>query len=548
MPAPYPFIPAFDFHEHIVARWVVPGGQWVDSPAEATLWTVVMGALVAVACGWIGCYLILQGMALIGDAISHTVLLGLVVTVLVTGQVAGPAIFIGAAVTGVLTVVLIEALHGGSRLREDAATGIVFTSLFALGIVILSVFASRAHIDTQHVLYGNLELIPFGDRVVLAGISMPSSVAQMALVVIGLLVLLVLFYKELLVVSFDSQLADAIGLHSRWVEYALMAVLSITVVGAFNAVGAILVVAMLIAPAATAYLLTDRLHVMLGLSSLIGMLTSLIGYHLAYWLAVSAAGAMSCTACGLFTLSFLFSPRQGVVALAARRLSLRRRTLAENTVRQMLKLGANEPTSAVTPVQIAQAINVSPIRIRSALFALQRRGWIERSSAARVSLTRLGLHRARQLDRAHRLWETYLVDQIGLAGDHVHASAEEVEHLISDQLVERLDDVLGHPEVDPHGQPIPRVALEEHPRQPTSLSTLRVGERGRIVGIADRPHDASIATSTVAELGLTLGQQFTIVHRDLSAARWTIQLAEGGTRELTHELADLITVQADRPE
>lgn len=548
---PASFIPPFDFHEHVAARWVFHAGQWLDSPAEETMWTVVMGALVAVGCGWIGCYLILQGMALVGDAISHTVLLGIVIAVLLTGQVTGIAVFIGAVLTGVVTVALIEFLHRGSRVREDAATGIVFTSLFALGVVTLSVFAGRAHIDTQHVLYGSLELIAGGDRSLLAGVSIPNAVAQMALVVLCLLALLVLFYKELLIVSFDAQLADAMGLHSAWVRYALMGVLSVTIVGAFNAVGAILVVAMLIAPAATAYLLTDRLPVMLVLSSLVGVVASLVGYHVAYWLAVSAAGAMVCIACILFGLAFLFSPRQGVVALALRRVRLRWRTVSENIVRQMLKLGADRAVTAAAPSQIAAAVHLRRFWLRGILPGLHRRGWIDWSGEGRRAyLTPRGLRRAQQLDRAHRLWETYLVDQIGLAGDHVHTSAEKVEHLISEQLVERLDDALGHPETDPHGQPIPRSTIDLELHQPVSLSKLRLGDRGRVVGI-EESSPVTVASgvptnaAAVARLGLTLGHQFTVSSRDLLATRWTIRLVDGTTRELSHELADIIRVQPE---
>src|SRR5579864_7441755 len=165
MPDSASFIPPFDFHEHVLARWSGP-------ELHDTLMTVGMGFLVAAVCGWIGCYLILQGMALLGDAISHTVLLGIVVAFLVTPpawQVTGAAMFVGAMIAGLVTTVLIEALHSTSRVKEDAAIGIVFTSLFALGVVLLSAFAGKAHIDTQHVLYGNLELVASGETVALAG-------------------------------------------------------------------------------------------------------------------------------------------------------------------------------------------------------------------------------------------------------------------------------------------------------------------------------------------------------------------------------------------
>src|SRR5579863_1073019 len=264
-----PFIPPFDFHEHVVARWT--GAEF-----HATAMTVGMGFLVAAVCGWIGCYLILQGMALLGDAISHTVLLGIVVAFLVSGQVLGLAMFVGATLTGILTTVLIEALHSTSRVKEDAAIGIVFTSLFALGVVLLSAFAGQAHIDTQHVLYGQLELVASGPSVSLGGHRFPVAIVQMATVAVVVAGLIVAFYKELLVVSFDAQLATSLGLWPRHIRYGMMAVLSLTVVAAFDSVGAVLVVAMLIAPAATAYLLTRRLPMMFLLSAISGAISSLV--------------------------------------------------------------------------------------------------------------------------------------------------------------------------------------------------------------------------------------------------------------------------------
>src|SRR5262245_33131324 len=243
MPDGQPFIPPFDLHEHVLARWNAwsPDG-FNASPCHDTALTILMGALVAVACGWIGCYLILQGMALVGDAISHTVLLGIVVAFLLTGQVAGVTTFIGAALTGLLTTVLIEGLHSTSRIKEDAAIGIVFTSLFALGVVILGLFAASAHIDTQHALYGSLEVVTSGPTVRLAGIDVPAAVCRMALVAAVVIGLIVAFYKELLVVSFDPQLAAALGMRPRVVRYGMMGVLSLTVVAAFESVGAILAV------------------------------------------------------------------------------------------------------------------------------------------------------------------------------------------------------------------------------------------------------------------------------------------------------------------
>jgi len=548
------FIPAFDFARDVLARWDPASAEgWNQSACHDTAMTVVMGFLVAAACGWIGCYLILQGMALVGDAISHTVLLGIVVAFLLTGQVSGAATFIGAAVTGLLTTVLIEGMHRTSRIKEDAAIGIVFTSLFALGVVLLSTFAGRAHIDTQHVLYGNLEFFTSGPQSKILGIDVPVPLCEMACIAAGLVALIAGFYKELLVVSFDPQLAASLGIAPRLVRFSMMAVLSLTVVTAFTSVGAILVVAMLMVPPATAYLLTHRLPLMFLLSTVTGGIASLVGYHAGYWLEVSITGAIVSIACGLFAAAFLFAPGQGLVAGLVRRWRLRMRMSQENIVRHMLKLSGGAPRAAVTSGNISAAVQTSRLNFQWAIGALERRGWVEAvpDSAGLLRLTDRGFLQAQRLDRAHRLWETFLVEQVGIPSDHVHPTAEKVEHLLSEQLVERVDDVLGHPVTDPHGSPIPRSVMTDRSPGVFTLSKLRAGDRARIVGLIDRPVEEtkpaadSRAYAAVAAVGLTLGQGIEVVGHDPAVPSWTIRDAAGGERRVPHELADLVLVELE---
>jgi ABC-type Mn2+/Zn2+ transport system permease subunit/Mn-dependent DtxR family transcriptional regulator len=545
MPSDVSFIPPFDIHDHVLARWA--GNELFD-----TAMTVGMGFLVAAVCGWIGCYLILQGMALVGDAISHTVLLGIVLAFLLTGEVAGVAMFVGATLTGVLTTVLIEAIHSSSRVKEDAAIGIVFTSLFALGVVLLSAFAGKSHIDTQHVLYGQLELVASGQSVRLAGREIPVAVVQMAIITAVVAGLIVAFYKELLVVSFDPQLAGSLGLWPRLIRYGMMAALSLTVVGAFRSVGAVLVVAMLIAPAATAYLLTRRLPIMFAYSTLASGISSLIGYHLSYWLKVSAAGTMVCVACGLFALAFLFAPEQGLAAAVLRRLRLRMRMHQENILRHLLKAEAAEARPNFDAGQIAAILGIPWLSATWAVAALKRRGWIEAldNHLENLRLTSRGRPAAERLDRAHRLWETYLVEQVGVASDHVHPAAEEVEHVLSEQFVERVDDELGHPAIDPHGAPIPRSPITDRDPGSYTLSKLRVGDRARIVGLLDAPDGLAAALTEpdrsvveVVRLGLSLGQEVILVERLHEPPLWRLDLGDGETRDVPHRLADLVLVQ-----
>ncbi|HTI51697.1 MAG TPA: metal ABC transporter permease [Planctomycetaceae bacterium] len=546
MSDPVPFIPPFDLQEDLLSLW--SAGQ-----AHDTAITILMGALVAVACGWLGCWLILQGLALIGDAISHTVLLGIVVAFLITGDVSGIGMFVAATITGVVTVLLIDSLHASSRLKEDAAIGIVFTALFALGIVLLGTFASGAHIDRGHVLDGNLEFVTDGESVTLLGIEVPIAVCQMGVVAALLLALIVAFYKELLLVAFDPLLAASLGLRPALFRYGMLAVLSLTVVGSFRAVGPILVVAMLIAPAATAFLLTSRLPMMFVISAIVGVVAAIVGYHLSYWLSVSVASAMVCVACGLFGVAFLFAPRQGVLAAVWRRARNRRRAGQENIIRRLWKLSGGVPATAVAVNDVAAALASPRWKLNWSVRALLRRGWVEVAQAAPLALrlTPRGSLQAQRLDRAHRLWETFLVDKVGLASDHVHQAAEEVEHVLTDQLVERLDDVLGHPEIDPHGAPIPRSPVSDQAADVFTLSKLRTGDCGRIAGLAEAADEHPSAAKReqrlgeVARLGLALGQSVTILGRDASGEEWLLRRAGGTTIGVPHVIADTILIRLD---
>jgi manganese/zinc/iron transport system permease protein len=539
------FLLPFSVREHVLDLW--RGPQLYD-----TAMTVLMGFLVAAVCGWIGCYLILQGLALLGDAISHTVLLGIVLAFLLGGSAGGAVMLVAAALTGLVTTVLIEALHSTSRIKEDAAIGIVFTSLFALGVALLGLFASRAHIDTGHVLYGNLEMVANSPAYRLGKVVVPVPLAQMAVLAALVAALILAFYKELLVVSFDPQLAASLGLRPRVVRYALMAVLSIAIVGAFESVGAILVVAMLIAPAATAYLLTRRLAFMFLYSAIAGGLSSVVGYHLAFWLDVSAAGAVVSVACALFSMAFLFSPEQGLLAGALRRWRLRLRMHQENIVRQLLKAGATVEGPSADVSWLASTLAASRFSTGWSVKALCRRGWIESVAEipGKLRLTARGRLQAERLDRAHRLWETYLVEKVGVASDHVHPTAEEVEHLLSEQLVEEVDDALGHPTTDPHGAPIPRSPITDWAPGVFSLSKLRLGDRARIIGLTENPAGLAAAltepdhsTTEIVELGLTLGQVLEVASHATQPPVWTVTLADGQTRDVPHRLADLILVQ-----
>ena len=316
--------PAFDWYQ----VWIAP---WRDN-ADSYLWVAVMGFLVTLTCGMVGNYLILRRMALVGDAISHSVLPGLAIAFLAASLLAtdaadstlqahhdhrNPALmFLGALLAGVVTTLLIEVIHKKSRVKQDAAIGITFSSLFAFGVILISLFAAKIDLDQECVLYGEISFIPLElgpDDVI------PRSVLRMGVVALLTLGLILAFYKELLVSSFDSGLAASLGINATVVHYAMMCWLSVVVVSAFESVGAILVIAMLVFPGATASLLSRRLPVMMLLTAIQALLSSLLGLHLSIWLECSSAAAMVVATAGLFVLAWVAAPREGLLANWRRR-------------------------------------------------------------------------------------------------------------------------------------------------------------------------------------------------------------------------------------
>jgi manganese/zinc/iron transport system permease protein len=272
------------------------------------VYIISTGALIAASCALLGSFLVLRKMAMVGDAVSHAVLPGIVLAFLISGSRDNIIMLLGAAATGVLTTVLIELLHKKARLQEDASIGITFTWLFAIGVILISAFTGQVDLDQDCVLYGEIAYVPL-DLLYLNG---ETSLGPRALWISGGLLALVLGYvfigfRGLKLSSFNLEYAKALGINTVFWHFSFMSLVSLTTVVSFESVGAILIVALLVVPAATAYLLTQKLKSMLGLSVLFGVISSFFGYYLASWLNGSIAGAMVTVAGLLFALAFGYS-------------------------------------------------------------------------------------------------------------------------------------------------------------------------------------------------------------------------------------------------
>jgi manganese/zinc/iron transport system permease protein len=280
---------------------------------SSTLWIFLIGALVASSCALCGCFLILRRMAMLGDAISHAVLPGIALAFILSGSRASWIMFIGATLIGLFSTFLIQTLSRGGRLRNEAAIGVTFTTLFAIGVVLISRYAANVDLDLDCVLYGVIEYTPFYTLKIAGHNLGPQAFWQVLVVFLLVLTSVTLFFKELKLTSFDPGLAAAAGISATAVHYGLMTLVSLTTVASFEPVGAILVLAMMVAPPATAYLLCEDLGKMLTLSVIIGILSALIGTLCAQWLNVSTAGMMTVVTGVFFVGALLFSPSNGVL-------------------------------------------------------------------------------------------------------------------------------------------------------------------------------------------------------------------------------------------
>ncbi|MEM6643672.1 MAG: metal ABC transporter permease [Bacteroidota bacterium] len=269
-------------------------------------WIILTGTLVAGSCALVGSFLILKKMTMVGDAISHAVLPGIVIAYFVAGSLQSVWLLIGAGSLGLLTTFLIEFFHQKGKLQTDASIGVTFTWLFALGVILVSYYSGNAHIDQDCVLHGEIVYVPIDMVFSKSGTPiMPRSVLITGIVFIIVALFILLFYKELLLTTFDSLFANAIGISTSTWHYLLMGLVSLTTVASFESVGAILVVAFLIAPAASAYLLTQDLKKMLILALLFGFTSAFGGYYLAVILDSSIAGAMVTVAGFIFLICYL---------------------------------------------------------------------------------------------------------------------------------------------------------------------------------------------------------------------------------------------------
>ena len=409
--------------------------------------------LLGISCGLLGSFIVVRKMALFGDALSHAVLPGVALGFLWNMSKDPVAIFIGATLAGLLGAGVVHLIKQTTRLKEDTALGLVLASFFAVGICMVTMIqrlptGNKSGIDK--FLFGQAAAIGAND-------------VQLMAVVTGLAVVVIFaFYKEFLLTSFDAGFARAAGFPVQVFHYALMLLLAFAVVIALQAVGVVLVSAMLITPAAAAYLLTDRMHRMLLLAALFGMASGALGAFLSFLGNNLPTGPfMVLAATAVFGAAFLFGPRHGVLARWWRQRSRSARIQRENTLKAIYHVleARDFKGEGVSLRELAERRRETLEDVSAQATALRTHSLATlHEDGNQVFLTPDGWQRACAIVRNHRLWELYLTNEARLAADHVHEDAEKIEHVLGEETVRELERRLRNATTDPHGRRIPSLS------------------------------------------------------------------------------------------
>jgi len=406
---------------------------------EWAIRALISSSIVGITCGLLGSFIVLRNMALIGDALAHAILPGVVVAFSIVGM-STVAFFIGSVAAGLITAIIITWIQGNVNTKNDAAIGIVFTTMFAIGVIGISA-ANRqpgVHLDLKDFLFGTTLGINNEDIYLLIGIG------------IYVVVSVIVFYRYLFVSTFQPVIAETMGISVRKIHYFLMMILSFMIVASLKAVGIILVVAMLITPASTALLLSNKLQNVLVISSLIGFLSAVTGMILAIQYDSTPGPMMAVMAAVFYTLAVLFAPKKGLVLKRFRNRQLRNKIHLEDTLKQAFRLQSKDN---LTFKNLQEQLGYNTNLLRNTLNKMVKQNIVQLTPE--LALTPTGHDQANKLVRAHRLWETYLVNAMGLSAEQIHEDAEKYEHLLTDAMLDEVDAKLGFPKEDPHGSPIP---------------------------------------------------------------------------------------------
>ena len=410
---------------------------------------VVFGSvLLSLSSAVVGCFTFLKKKALLGDVISHSVLPGICLSFIITGTKNPVALIIGAFVSGWLSIILMDYIVKNSKIKEDTATGLALSVFFGLGILMLTYIQ-----HSGNAAQTGLDSFLFGKAAALVGEDL------IAFAAIGIITLLVVyfFYKEFKLIAFDPVFARSMGIPVRGLELLLTSITVLAVVTGIQAVGVVLMAAMLITPAAAARFWTDRLSRMVLISSIFAIFSGVAGAYISYAAPAMPTGPWIVMILSFIAIiSFFIAPEKGIVMKLVKQKQVKRQLLEENLLKTFYKIGElNE--DFLTPRKgedLSEIRRFSKDQLSYGLKRLSSQGFIKKENK-NWTLTQEGLQKGMRIVRLHRLWELYLTKYLQIAPDHVHEDAETIEHVITPELEKRLEKLLEFPESDPHNAHIP---------------------------------------------------------------------------------------------
>ncbi len=422
--------------------------QFLSFEDPNTRYVVTGTVLLAISSAIVGSFTFLKKKALVGDAVAHSVLPGVCLAFMLSGNKNPVYLVVGAFITGWLSLVIIDQIVARSRIKEDTAIGLILSTFFGLGIMLLTKIQ-----HTGNAAQSGLDSFLFGKAAALVG----TDVIVFSTISIILLVVVFIFFKELTLIAFDEDFAKSIGFPVRRLELVLTTLTVMAVVIGIQAVGVVLMAAMLITPAAAARFWTDQLRVMLLLAAIFGAFAGVFGAFVSYTAPAMPTGPWIVMIISIIAMfSFFFAPRKGILYKMVKQRRIQKKIRDENILKMFYQLGEADGDyfSSRTSEALSERRELASGQLASGLSRLKRHGYLK-SDQEGWQLTIEGKNKGQRTIKLHRLWELYLTQYLRIAPDHVHDDAETIEHIITPELEAKLEKLLEYPDVDPHMSKIP---------------------------------------------------------------------------------------------
>jgi manganese/zinc/iron transport system permease protein len=417
--------------------------------ADPNIRYVAIGSVLLTASSAIvGSFTFLNKRALVGDAIAHAVLPGICLGFLLSGTKNPLVLIIGAFITGWLSLVVVDYIVRKTRIKEDTAIGLVLSVFFGLGIVLLTAIQKSGN-----AAQSGLDHFLFGKAAALVG----ADLYAFGVVAIVLLAAVFLLFKEFTLLAFDKEFAKSIGLPVRTIELVLTSLIVLAVVIGIQAVGVVLMAAILITPAAAARFWTNRIRVMFLLASVFGAFSGLAGAYISYVAPSMPTGPWIVIVISVIAfISFFLAPGRGIIGRVLKQLRIRKTINDENVLKALYQLGEESKNFYLqrSPDEIIRRRKFVRKSLIKVLRRLRNQGYLEQTGNL-WGLTDVGKDRGQRVTKMHRLWELYLTTQLRIAPDHVHDDADTIEHLLTPELEAELERLLNYPKTDPHESEIP---------------------------------------------------------------------------------------------